>query len=71
MPPSWPEVLSFSIYTAVLTMVIMLYITSLDRIHLTTGILYLFITFLHFSPMPTTSGNDKSRLFFSEFGGVS
>ena len=46
----------------------MLYIASLVLIYLITGSLYLLTTFMSFPlPLPPTSGNHKSDLFFYEF----
>ena len=61
---------NYTIYhTAVLTTVIMLYITSLILIKLKTGNLYLGSTFLQFTILlPSTSGKHTYDLFFYEFG---
>ena len=61
---------NFAMYhTAVLTVVIMLYTTSLVLTYLVTGSLYLLTTFLLFPlPPPPASDNHKSDLFFYEFG---
>ena len=59
---------NFSVYhTALLAIVIMLFIASLVLIYLITGGLYLLTTFLQFrvSP-PLASGSHKSDLFFCE-----
>ena len=55
-------------HTAVLAIVIMLYITSLVLIYLITESLYLLTTFLQF-PLPSfpAIGNHKSDLFFYKF----
>ena len=60
---------NFSIYhTAVLTIVVMLYIPSLVLIYLTTRSVHSLITFLQFLLLtPPASGNHKSDLFFYEF----
>ena len=56
---------------AVLTIVIMLYITPLALIYLITGSLYLSATFLGFPiPQSSASGNHKSDFFFCKFGFV-
>ena len=61
---------NYTIYhTAVLTTVIMLYITSLILIKLKTGNLYLGSTFLQFTILlPSTSGKHTYDLFFYESG---
>ena len=61
---------NYTIYhTAVLTIVIMLYITSLILVKLKTENLYLGSTFLQFTILlPSISGKYTYDLFFYEFG---
>ena len=62
--------LSFSVYhTALLTVVIMLYITSLVLNCFVTASLYLLTTILHFFLfLSSSSGNHKFDFFFYDFG---
>ena len=59
----------FQIYSIVLTIVTMLYITSPELIYLITGSLYLLTTFTRFlHPLPPATSNHQSVLCFCEFG---
>ena len=55
----------YTILTILLIIIIVLYITSLELIHLPTGNLYPLITFTHSPPHPQTSGNYQFSISMS------